>query len=286
MFQMNRDGIHPFYALKHLGLKVFKSLIYLEFILLPYIFRSAKINKIDKTSKNLEINKKILLSILERLKKKLLKLEPSTESFWSNYTENRTHYSNKDITIKKNIIEEFFKFNKGKVLDIGCNTGEFLFLAAKNSIEAHGIDIDENSINYIQKNIDSNNISVSHINISNPTPALGWDNRETFGYLEKNNNYFDTVIFFGIVHHLVVTDRIPLEKIIELLLKLTKKNLIFEFVSKNDEKFIDIASINLNLYKNFTKDNFEKIIVKTFKIIKIYNLDYNPNRYIYILEKI
>ena len=190
---------------------------------------------------------------------------------------------------KENILNELNfikKINIGKVLDIGCNTGEFLSLASKHNAEAHGIDIDENSINYIQKNINSSNISVSHVNISNPTPALGWNNNETLGYLEKNNNYFDTVIFLGIVHHLIITDRIPLEKIIELLLKLTKKNLIFEFVSKNDEKFIDLASINLNLYNNFTKDNFEKIIQKSFKIIKIYNLDYNPNRHIYILEKI
>ena len=285
-FLMNRDGIDPHMAIKQLGLKVLKSPIYLEFIMLPNLFRSKKIKKLNSASKNPELNKRILLSILERLKKKLLKLEPSTESFWSNYTNNRNHYSNKDIEIKKNIIEEFFNFNKGKVLDIGCNTGEFLFLASKFNTEVHGIDVDENCINYIQKKNNSENISVSHVNIANPTPSTGWNNSETLGYLKKNKNYFDTVIFFGIVHHLLITERIPLEEIIQLLAKLTKKNLIFEFVAKNDEKFIDIASINLDLYESFTKDTFENEIKKSFKIIKIYTLDYNPNRYIYILEKI
>ena len=50
-------------------------------------------------------------------------------------------------------------------------------------------------------------------------------NGETSGYIQKNLNYFDNIIFFGIVHHLVVTDRIPILSIIELLASLTKKNL-------------------------------------------------------------
>tara|TARA_Y100000590_G_scaffold262144_1_gene294206 strand:+ start:2552 stop:3901 length:1350 start_codon:yes stop_codon:yes gene_type:complete len=286
IFSGNRDGINPTDALKQLGLKVYKSFVYIEFILLSHMFRSRKIKKLNNPSGNPDINKKILLNILERLKKKLIKLEPDSSSFWSNYTKNRKHYSDKDILIKKKIIDEFFKLHKGKVLDIGCNTGEFLNLTSKYCDESHGIDIDENCINFIQKNISNKNISVSNINISNPMPPTGWNNAETKGYLEKNKNYFDTIIFFGIVHHLIVSDRIPLENIIEILLKLTKKFLIFEFISNKDEKFKEIANINLDLYNNFTKENFEKIIEKSFKIIKIYDLEYNSNRFIYILEKL
>ena len=285
MFISSRDGINPSEALNQLGYKVYKSLTYVEFILLPHILRSKKIIKKDNSSEDPEINKKILLKILERLKKKLYQLEPDTTSFWSNYTKNRDHYSEKDIEIKKKIIAEYFNHNKGKVLDIGCNTGEFLNIASKNNIDCHGIDVDENCINFIQKNKGKNEISVSHVNIANPVPPIGWNNSETKGYLEKNINYFDTIIFFGIVHHLTVSDRIPLENIIELLLRLTKKNVIFEFISNKDEKFVDIANINIDLYRNFTKENFEKIVEKYFKIIKIYNLEYNKNRYIYILEK-
>ena len=42
-------------------------------------------------------------------------------------------------------------------------------------------------------------------------------------------------------------------------------------------------NIALNCLK---KENFEQIIKKSFNIIKIYNLEYNPKRHIYILEKI
>ena len=101
IFSGNRDGINPTDALKQLGLKVYKSFVYIEFILLSHMFRSRKIKKLNNPSGNPDINKKILLNILERLKKKLIKLEPDSSSFWSNYTKNRKHYSDKDILIKK-----------------------------------------------------------------------------------------------------------------------------------------------------------------------------------------
>tara|TARA_A100001011_G_scaffold384477_1_gene457140 strand:- start:1589 stop:2941 length:1353 start_codon:yes stop_codon:yes gene_type:complete len=286
LFLLYRDGVYPIDARNKLGIKIFKSFIYLEYIFAPTILKSTKIIRKKDNQEDHDINKRILLTILERLKKKLISLEPKSSSFWTNYSKKRDHYSDNDIFKKKQIIENFFKKNTGKVLDIGCNTGEFLFLASKYSYECHGIDIDEDCINHIQKNLGDNSISVANVNISNPTPSIGWKNEETSGYLKKNINYFDTVIFFGIIHHLMILDRIPLNEILELLFNLTKKNLIFEFVSNQDQRFLELASVNVDLYRDFTKENFEKLITKYFKISEIHNLEFNKNRSIYILEKI
>jgi SAM-dependent methyltransferase len=285
LFLTDRDGVYPKNAKNKLGLKVFKSLKNLEFILAPSMIKSASINIKKENSSNSEINQRILLTILGRLRKKLLSLEPLASSFWTEYTEKRDHYSKKDIEIKKDIIENFFKKNNGKILDIGCNTGEFLFIASKYCIETHGIDIDEDCINFIQKNLNGKNISLANVNFSNPTPGIGWKNEETLGYIKKNLNYFDTVIFFGIIHHLITIDRIPMIDIIELLSKLTKKNLIFEFVTKKDKKFLELASVNIELYKDHTKENFEMIVKKFFSIKEVFALEYNSERTIYILEK-
>ena len=285
LFLTDRDGVYPKNAKNKLGLKVFKSLKYLEFILAPSMIKSASINIKKENSSNSEINQRILLTILGRLRNKLLSLEPLASSFWTEYTEKRDHYSKKDIEIKKDIIENFFKKNNGKILDIGCNTGEFLFIASKYCIETHGIDIDEDCINFIQKNLNGKNISLANVNFSNPTPGIGWKNEETLGYIKKNLNYFDTVIFFGIIHHLITIDRIPMIDIIELLSKLTKKNLIFEFVTKKDKKFLELASVNIELYKDHTKENFEMMVKNFFSIKKVFELEYNSERVIYILEK-
>ena len=285
LFVINRDGIDPLEAYKLLGIKSYKSFVGFEYVLLPYFLRSSKIKKSNNLEIDFAFNKKILMNILNRLKKKLKNLEPDTKSFWSQYTLNRKHYSNLDIEIKKKIIVDFIKENPGRVLDIGCNTGEFLEIASDYTNDVHGIDVDENCINFIQKNNKKKNINVSHVSIANPVPPSGWKNSETVGFLNKNINYYENVLFLGIVHHLIVSERIPLEDILSLLSTLTKKNLIFEFVSNKDEKFIQIASVNINLYDYFTKEYFENLVTNFFKIKKIFNLKSNLNRHIYILEK-
>tara|TARA_B100001059_G_C17825577_1_gene581150 strand:+ start:1953 stop:3326 length:1374 start_codon:yes stop_codon:yes gene_type:complete len=284
-FLTDRDGIYPEDAKNKLGLKIFKSLSYLEFILAPTLLKSSKINNSESKVPDIKTNKKVLLIILNRIKKKLHSLEPKSSSFWTNYTNKRDHYSEEDLSIKKEIIQKFFKLNKGKILDVGCNTGEYLSIISENNDETYGIDIDEECINYAQKKLFPKNISLAHVNISNPTPCIGWNNKETLGYLKKNLNYYDAIIFFGIIHHLITLDRIPLLDVITLLSKMTKKYLIFEFVSNKDEKFLELAGSNIKLYENFTKENFEKIIKNTFNIIEIHSLKYNKNRHIYILEK-
>ena len=70
LFLSDRDGIYPKDAKNKLGLKVFKSFSYLEFILAPSMVKSSRINKKKNNSNNSEINQKILITILGRLKKK------------------------------------------------------------------------------------------------------------------------------------------------------------------------------------------------------------------------
>ena len=84
---------------------------------------------------------------------------------------------------------------------------------------------------------------------------------------------------------MITIDRIPMIDVIELLSKLTKKNLIFEFVTNKDKKFLELASVNIELYKDHTKENFEMMVKNFFSIKKVFELEYNSERVIYILEK-
>jgi hypothetical protein len=88
----------------------------------------------------------------------------------------------------------------------------------------------------------------------------------------------------GLLHHLIISERIPIEKILKTLSLLSKKYLLIEFIDKDDKKFIEIANYNLNLYNFFTEDYFEKKIKKLF-IIKQKQKLKNSKRIIYLLRK-
>jgi len=289
LFNNYFDGIDPFTAKKILGIKSFKSWKNLEFIYLPSLLERKKITKVynqNQNDKNKEINLSILLRIINRLRSKLISLEPNNESFWSEYTLSRDHYSNTDIEIKKNFFKKFIFEKSGNLLDIGCNTGEFLELASQNkNIQPYGIDFDEECINFTQKKYINRNINLSCINIANPPNGIGWLNSETKAFIKKNEAFYDILLFFGIMHHLMVTHRIPLNEIFGLLKNLTKNYIVYEFVNNEDKKFLELAGKNIYLYKYFNQDFFENEITKYFTIEDQVSYEDNKNRIIYILKK-
>ena len=289
LFNNYFDGIDPFTAKKILGIKCFKSWKNIEFIYLPSLLERKKISKVyneNQHKNNKEINLSILLKIIYRLRDKLKSLEPKNDSFWSKYINSRDHYSNQDIEIKKNFFQNFIFKKSGNLLDIGCNTGEFLDLAKQNkNIFSYGIDFDEDCINFTQKKNINSNINLSCINIANPPNSIGWINSETKAFIKKNELFYDIILFFGIMHHLLVTHRIPLKEIFSLLNNLTKNYLIYEFVNKEDRKFLELAGKNIYLYEYFNQDFFENEITKYFTIEDKVSYKDNKNRIIYILKK-
>jgi c-di-AMP phosphodiesterase-like protein len=84
---------------------------------------------------------------------------------------------------------------------------------------------------------------------------------------------------------MLVTERIPLNLIIEFLLKLSNKYLVLEWVDYDDQKFMEISSYQEKLYSFLNSTYFEKLINDKFKIIKKLKLQ-KAKRTLYLLEKL
>jgi hypothetical protein len=54
------------------------------------------------------------------------------------------------------------------------------------------------------------------VNLARSTPAAGWANCETPSFLDRARGHFDAVLMLALIHHLLVTERIPLDSILEL----------------------------------------------------------------------
>ncbi len=259
-----------------------KNLSSLEGIILPYFLKNKKTKQ--KKYKQ-EISYKIFNQTLLRLRQFIKKLKPKIKNTnWGDYEENRNHYSKQDIILKKNFIKDSIKNIKGPVLDLGCNQGEYSIYAEEEGIEVVATDFDEDCLNKLTIKSKGKKITVCNLDVANPTPAIGWDNNEHQAFLNKSENKFNLVFCLGLIHHLLITERIPLNKIIEQIKKFTKKYVIIEFVKKEDEKFIQLARHNIELYKNIDKAFFEKELVNSFTIIKKKEL-VDTNRILYFIEK-
>lgn len=283
-FNNHREGVDPNLAKKILGLKTFKTLASFETIFLPSIF-NYKSKKINLTNPNGRFNKEIYIKNILRLKKYLKSVRPEKiNSKWSDYEENRTHYSNNDLKLKNRFVSIVSKMVNGIALDLGCNKGEYSLQLAKKKTKVISADFDQDSLNQFQRNLKNHNITICDLNIANPTPSIGWENKEHKSFIERAKNKFDLIMCLGLLHHLVVSERIPIEKILKTFSLLSKKYLLIEFIDKDDRKFIEVANYNLNLYNYFTEDYFEKKIKNLF-IIKQKQKLKNSKRILYLLKK-
>ena len=111
-------------------------------------------------------------------------------------------------------------------------------------------------------------------------------NNERKALLQRLKEDFqpDTVLCLGLIPHLLVVSRIPLDEIVDLFNYLSKKYIIVEWIKTSDPKFLQLLFNRENIYSKLTQENFEECFSKIFK--EIDKVQITEDRTIYILEKI
>ena len=230
----------------------------------------------------------ILKTLFNSLKKKLQKIKPaiSQNSHWSTYM-NSHSYSCEHFKIKREFIESVLRDTSLEfVLDIGCNTGFFSEIAARAGKRVVAIDRDPAVINQVWTLAIEDHLDILPlvVNISRPSPPIGWLNQEFPSFLERAEGRFDMVLMLAVLHHILVTDQIPLDMIIDLAARLTKNMLIIEFVSPKDEMFVRLSRGREYLYEGLTLETFESSCRRYFYIEGYVHIE-GTYRWIYSLRK-
>ena len=287
IFLANIDGLEIEDCLKQTSF--FHPISY-TLIKLPYFLSKFVKSKHYQTKKmkNSNLAKFILTRLIKKTKKRLHAIKPKTDitSSWSEYMDTQKHYDEKDFSIKESFIKNILQSqNPKKVLDIGCNTGHFSLIAAKHDAKVISIDYDPIVIDRLY-NIAKNerlNILPIVVNISKPTPSIGWKNLEYQSFLKRATNYSDLVFMLALIHHLQVTDRIPLFEIANLANSLTKDGLIIEYIDPKDPMFIKIVRGRENLHLDINIHSFKKTFEAFFKIEKEQKI--NETRSLFYMRK-
>jgi SAM-dependent methyltransferase len=172
------------------------------------------------------------------------------------------------------------------VLDIGCNTGHFSELAAKTGANVVALDSDPVCVGQTYRRAVTNSLSVLPLvaNIARPSPALGWRNGEQASLLERLSGRFDLVLMLAVLHHLLVTERIPLPEILRLADDLTTDLLVLEYVGPSDPMFRKLVRGRGALYAHVTPEWFEAACTEHFEIVESQKLA-EADRRLYLLKK-
>lgn len=212
-----------------------------------------------------------------------LKVLDKSKTNWSSYYQEFS-YSVKTFNLKKNSVEKFLaKTFPRIVLDLGANTGEFSRIAATKAELVISVDNDPLTldINFrLNREKKVNNIISLIVDLTNPSPALGFLNLERQSFIDRVKP--DTILALALIHHLFFSNNWSFSMMAQFFRKLAV-NLIIEFIPLDDPQIKRISQfqkIDKTLYQ---KDNFEKSFVRYYKIMECYALS-KQGRVLYLME--
>ena len=231
----------------------------------------------------------ILESLLNGLRRSLGRLRPpeSARSTWSEYATQNSYSAEQAGTKQRFVTEALAARAPATALDIGCNTGVFSRIAAQAGAAVVAIDYDPVVLGALWSAAarEGLNILPLTVNFGRPTPATGWRNEEFPSFLERARGRFDAVLMLAVLHHLLVTERIPLDAVLATAAELTRDLLVIEFVGVDDPMFRKIARGREGLHAGLTPESFEAAAARHFRLERREKIE-GSSRILYAYRKV
>ena len=227
--------------------------------------------------------------MLNGLRNALNRLKPAQgkNSVWSDYMTTNNNYTADHFDAKQRFVGEALnEFPSRSVLDVGCNTGTFSALAARSGAKVVSVDYDPVVLGDVWRNARKQKLDILPlaVNITRPSPGTGWRNEECSSFLSRASGKFNAVLMLAVIHHMLVTERVPLADILALAAELTTNILVIEYVAPDDSMFQRLTRGREELHKDLTVELFESLCLRHFDIVRVQHVE-STTRRLYLLKK-
>jgi len=232
------------------------------------------------------LSKTGLLGILDQLESTIKGFVlPGENTVWKDYYDN-TNYSEQGVISKKNIVADFLsKIPAGMAWDLGSNTGMFSKITADAGFNCVAMDGDRGAVEKCysdNKKHFNENILPIWMDISNPSPSLGWGHTERLALAQRGPA--DVVLALALIHHLVLAQNTPFDKVGQFL-SLISRYIIIEFVPKDDMQSQRLLATRQDIFIDYNVQRFELVFKKYFTIIDKKSVT-DSKRVIYLMKRV
>jgi hypothetical protein len=217
--------------------------------------------------RDVHMPKNRLQAYLENLRGTVHSLRPKWGGTqWSNYYEQNS-YSPAGLKAKQELVERYLKLAQpGVVWDVGANTGVFSRIASELGSYTCAFDVDPACVEraYLDgRDAKLANFLPLRMDLTNPSPSLGWAHRERDSFASRGPA--DLVMALALVHHLAITNNVPLPAIADFFRQLGRA-LIIEFVPKNDPQVQRLLESREDIFDEYSQTAFEQTFGRHFDL--------------------
>jgi ribosomal protein L11 methylase PrmA len=186
---------------------------------------------------------------------------------WGDYYD-ATNYTGTAMESKPRIVGEFIaRVAPRTVWDLGANTGVFSRIASTQQIDTIAFDVDPAAVekNYIEtRRRDESHLLPLVMDLTNPSPPLGWDHEERASLVARGPA--DMALALALIHHLAISNNVPLEKIARFLARICR-SLVIEFVPKEDSQVKRLLATRQDIFPDYTIEGFTAAFARYFEIV-------------------
>jgi hypothetical protein len=214
-----------------------------------------------------QLSKTNLLALIDSLERTTRKLEwapGGTE--WGDYYED-TNYTREAARQKLDLVADLVEqVAPAFVWDLGANTGVFSQTASRRGIPTIAFDIDPTAVERAYRQIKADketNLLPLVLDLTNPSPAIGWANHERLSIPQRGNP--DLVLALALIHHLAISNNLPLGMIAKYFNSLSPW-LVIEFVPKEDSQVQRLLATREDIFPEYHPDGFEAAFQEYYQI--------------------
>lgn len=189
--------------------------------------------------------------------------------YWSEYYKQGKLDVTKPSSIKQKFVYNILRIEKPlKVLDLASNKGYYAEMASHLGSSVMAFDYEEEIVNFLCNNQSvDNKITSAHIDFNNPTSSLGvglfWE--DSFSRFKS-----DIVLALGLIHHICITQKVPVYLFCMTCMKYSEKGLILEFVDPED---YHVAQWESNIPNDYSIDKIKEFFYPKFPNCQISELE-------------
>lgn len=207
---------------------------------------------------------------LRRLERKIARLAVGyrPRGPWSRYGETCS-YDEAARQAKLAAVERFLRETRpARVLDLGCNTGEYSLLADRCGAEVLAVDSDHDAVEVFYRSVRGRGLPITPgvIDLCQPSPGVGLMNGERAPWLDRAPS--DCVLALALLHHLVVSGNLSLEAVCDLLSRLSLRDLVLEFVPTDDPQFRRLLEFRRDRFDGLTLSACREVFCRRFELLR------------------